>query len=61
MHDLLGGYLDRGQAVVADKHGNKVLVSDDLKQPMLLIPISLVIGGLDYIYNAWDRLLNGGV
>jgi len=32
-----------------------------LKQPMLLIPISLVIGGLDYIYNAWDRLLNGGV
>ena len=61
VHDLLGGYLDRGQAVVADKHGNKVLVSDDLKQPMLLIPISLVIGGLDYIYNAWDRLLNGGV
>lgn len=61
VHSLLGGYLDRGQAVVADKHGNKVLVSDDLKQPMLLIPISLVIGGLDYIYNAWDRLLNGGV
>lgn len=57
VHDLLGGYLDRGQAVVSDSRGNKLLVSDDVKQPMLLIPISLVVGGLNYIYNAWDRLL----
>lgn len=59
VHSLLGGYLDRGQAVVSDKRGNKILVSDDVKQPMLLIPISLVVGGLNYIYSAWDRLLGG--
>ena len=59
VHNLLGGYLDRGQAVVSDNRGNKLLVSDDTKQPMLLIPISLVVGGLNYIYNSWDRLLNG--
>lgn len=60
VHSLLGGYLDRGKAVVSDKYGNKILVSDDTKQPMLLIPISLLIGGLDYIYNVWDKILNGG-
>lgn len=59
VHDLLGGYLDRGKAVVSDNRGNKILVSDDTKQPMLLIPISLVIGGLEYIYNKWDVILNG--
>lgn len=59
VHNLLGGYLDRGQAVVSDNRGNKLLVSDDAKQPMLLIPISLVVGGLNYIYNSWDRLLSG--
>lgn len=59
VHNLLGGYLNRGKAVVADNRGNKVLVSDEDKQPMLLIPISLLIGGLEYIYNAWDRILNG--
>lgn len=57
VHDLLGGYLDRGKAVVSDNRGNKILVSDDVGQPMLLIPISLLIGGLEYIYSTWDKIL----
>lgn len=54
---LLGGYLDRGKAVVADSYGNKILVSDESKQPMLLIPVTLLIGGKDYISTTWEKVI----
>lgn len=55
--NLLGGSLNKGRTVVSDPYGNKVMVSDNSAQPMLLIPISLLIGGRDYIYDTWEHIL----
>ena len=57
--NLLGGYLNRGKAVVSDQFGNKVMVSDESNQPMLLIPVSLLVGGKDYVCKTWDKILTG--
>lgn len=53
---LLGGYLDRGRTVVSDALGNKILVSDDSAQPMLLVPTSLLIGGKEHVVMTWESL-----
>ena len=55
--NLLGGYLNRRKAVVSDQFGNKILVSDKSDQPMLLIPVSLLVGGKDYVCKTWEGLL----
>lgn len=57
--NLLGGYLNRGRAIVTDQFGNKILVSSESNQPMLLIPVSLLVGGKDYICKTWDKILTG--
>ncbi len=56
---LLGGYLNHGRTVVSDTLGNKILVSDDSAQPMLLVPISLLIGGKDHVVTTWENLFKG--
>ncbi len=55
--NLLGGYLNRGKAAVSDLSGNKIMVSDESKQPMLLIPASLLVGGKEHVYKTWESLL----
>lgn len=56
--NLLGGGLMRNNAIISDEYGNKIMVSDNSAQPMLLIPISLIIGGHEYVYNAWQLIVN---
>lgn len=53
---LLGGYLDRGRTVVSDALGNRIMVSDDSAQPMLLVPTSLLVGGKEYVVMTWESL-----
>lgn len=55
--NLLGGSLKKRSATISDEYDNKVMVSDNLAQPMLLIPISLVIGGHEYVYKAWQQII----
>ena len=55
--NLLGGSLMRHNATISDEYGNKIMVSDNSAQPMLLMPISLIIGGYEYVYQAWTRIL----
>ncbi|MBQ9017411.1 hypothetical protein IJ103_04235 [Candidatus Saccharibacteria bacterium] len=48
----------RGNSIYRDTFGNSLMVSDELTdQPMLLVPMSLVIGGKEYICEAWDKVL----
>ena len=55
---LIGGYINRGRTVVSDQFGNKILVStNDSSQPMLLIPVSLLIGGKEHVCKTWENIL----
>ena len=57
VNKLLGGCLNHDRLVVSDSSGNKILVSDETAQPMLLIPCSLLIGGKDHVALTWDSCL----
>lgn len=55
---VLCNFLGRGKSVVSDSFGNHILVSDDsTSQPMLLVPIGLLVGGREYVCNAWEATL----
>lgn len=58
---VLESYLNGGKSLVKDGRGNTVLVSDQATdQAMLLVPVSLLVGGKDYIVEVWDKVLGKG-
>ena len=50
-------HFSRGKKAVEDVYGNHILVSDESRQPMLLIPVQLLTGGKEYICTTWEYIL----
>lgn len=50
-------HFNLGKNAIEDNYGNHILVSDESKQPMLLVPVQLLTGGKEYICTTWEYIL----
>lgn len=50
-------HYNHGKNAIQDHYGNHILVSDESKQPMILVPVQLLIGGKEYICTTWEYIL----